>query len=220
MKSIPKSLFRIILLLAVLFLVTRILKKADEQSYGITSAAVFSKGNAPDSTRKEVLAQLHKFQEGYTKRDTSRVDSFMNSLYSKENLLIAGTLPREIYIGYKQAGELVKSDWESWGDCRFAMDSANISSAGGIAWISARGFVKFDLSKLLVMPLRFTGVMVKEQGTWKFQKQQFQFDLDFSSILPAILLLTAWLAVELVLLLMAATRQIQNRRRASTINKI
>jgi SnoaL-like domain len=205
---------RIILLLAVLFLVTRVLKRADERSYGSASTAVFSKGNAPDSTRKEVLAQLHKFQEGYTKRDTSQVETFLNSLYSKENLLVAGTMPGEIYIGYEQAGELVKSDWESWGDCRFAMDSAHISSNGGTAWFSARGFVKFDLSKLLVIPLRFTGVMVNEDGTWKFQKQQFQFDIDFSSLLPAILLLTAWLAVEIVLLLIATTRHLQKRRRA------
>ncbi|HNW54134.1 MAG TPA: nuclear transport factor 2 family protein [Bacteroidales bacterium] len=205
---------RIILLFAVLFLVTRVLKRADERSYGSTSTAVFSKGNAPDSIRKEVLEQLHKFQEGYTKRDTSQVKYFMNSLYSKDNLLVAGTRPREIDIGYEQAGELVKSDWESWGDCRFAMDSANISSSGNVTWFSARGFVKFDLSHLLVMPLRFTGVMVKEEGTWKFQKQQFQFDIDFSTLLPAILLLTAWLAVELVLFLIAFYRYFKKRSQA------
>ena len=220
MARLVKILVRIMLLIAVLFLVTRVLKPADERSYGSASAAVFSKGNAPDSIRKEVLAQLHKFQEGYTKRDTAQVESFMNSLYSKKNLLVAGTMPREIYIGYQQSGELVKSDWESWGDCLFAMDNANISSNGGTAWFSARGFVKFDLSKLLVIPLRFTGVMVKEEGTWKFQKQQFQFDIDFSSIFPAILLLTAWLAVELVLLLVITTRHLQKHRQAKTTNDI
>ena len=94
------------------------------------------------------------------------------------------------------------------------MDSANISSSGNIAWFSARGFVKFDLSHLLVIPLRFTGVMVKEEGTWKFQEQQFRFDIDFSSLLPAILLLTAWLAVELVLFLIALYRYFNKRSQA------
>ena len=56
--------------------------------------------------------------------------------------------------------------------------------------------------------------MVNEDGTWKFQKQQFQFDIDFSSLLPAILLLTAWLAVEIVLLLIATTRHLQKQCRA------
>ena len=126
--KIVKILVRIVLILVILFLVTRTFKRADERKYGNTSAAVFSKGNAPDSIRNEVLAQLHKFQDGYSKRDTKTGGIFMNSLYSKDNILIIGTMPGEIFTGYKRATELVKSDWESWGDCRFAMDSANISS--------------------------------------------------------------------------------------------
>ena len=108
--KIVKILVRILLILVILFLVTRTFKRADEQSYGSTSVAVFSKGNAPDSTRKEVLLQLHKFQDGYSKRDTGQVESFMNSLYSTGNILILGTMPGEIFTGYKRATKLVKSD--------------------------------------------------------------------------------------------------------------
>jgi len=131
----------------------------------------------------------------------------MQSLFSKDNVLIIGTMPREIFVGYERATELVKSDWESWGDCRFAMDSANISSYGNTAWFSARGYVKFDLSSLLVIPLRLTGIMVNEDGIWKFQQQQFQFDTDFSFSLLACLLLFAWLVVELTILIFAAFRR-------------
>jgi len=102
MMNSVKILVRIILILVTLFLVTRTFKKADELSYGSTSAAFFSKGNAPDSIRKEVLEQLHKFQEGYTKRDVRQVEPFMQSLYSKGNTLILGTMPREIYYGYER----------------------------------------------------------------------------------------------------------------------
>jgi len=209
--NIVKILVRIILILVVLFLVTRTFKRADERSYGSTSAAVFSKGNAPDSIRKEVLIQLHKFQDGYSKRDTGQVDSFMNSLYSKDNILILGTMPGEIFKDYKSATRLVKSDWESWGDCVFAMDSANISSAGNIAWISARGYVKFDLSSLLVIPLRFTGVMVKEDGTWKFHQQQFQFDVDFSFSMLATILLFIWLIVSVISLVVVSVKSLKKR---------
>jgi len=211
MMNIVKILVRIILILVTLFLVTRIFKRADERIYGPTSAAVFSTGNAPDSIRKEVLQQLHKFQEGYTKRDTGQVEPFMASQYSKDNTLILGTMPREIYYGYERATGLVKSDWESWGDCHFAMDSANISSAGNVAWFSARGYVKFDLSSLLVIPLRLTGVMVKEDGTWKFQQQQFQFDVDFSFSMLAIILLFIWLVVSLVMLGIEVFRRVNKR---------
>ncbi len=74
----------------------------------------------------------------------------MESLYSRDNLLVLGTSPGEVYSGYDRAARLVRSDWESWGDCRFMVDSANISSEGDIAWFATKGYVKFDLSGLLV----------------------------------------------------------------------
>ncbi len=73
MKEILKILLRIALLLVVLFLVTRMFKRADEEGILSPAKAVYSQGNAPDSTRKEIIGQLNKFQEGYFQRDTSRV---------------------------------------------------------------------------------------------------------------------------------------------------
>jgi len=211
MMKIVKILVRIVLILLILFLVTRTFKRADERKYGAKSAAVFSKGNAPDSIRNEVLVQLHKFQDGYSKRDAGQVEPFMQSLYSQDNILILGTMPGEIFSGYKRATQLVKSDWETWGDCRFAMDSANISSSGNVAWFSARGYVKFDLSSLLVIPLRLTGVMVKEDGTWKFQQQQFQFDIDFSFSMLASVLLFVWLVVSVITLIVVIIKSQRKR---------
>lgn len=210
--KIIKILSQIILILLILFLVTRTFKKADETRYGPTAAAVFAKGNAPDSIRNEILMQLHKFQDGYSKREVKQVEPFMHALYSKENILVIGTMPREIFIGYDRATELVKSDWESWGDCRFAMDSANISSTGYVAWVSARGYVTFDLSSLLVIPLRLTAVMVKEDGTWKFQQQQFQFDIDFSFSMLACLLLFIWLILDIITLIVVGVKTYRKKR--------
>jgi len=210
--KIVKILVRIVLILVILFLVTRTFKRADERNYGSTSGADFSKGNAPDSIRKEVTAQLHKFLSGYSRRDTGQVEPFMQSLYSKDNILILGTMPGEMFSGYKSASGLVKSDWESWGNCQFNVDSANISSMGNVAWFSSRGYVKFDLSSLLVVPLRLTGIMVKEEGTWKFQQQQFQFDIDFSfSILASILLFT-WLVIDMIILIIFSFKEIRKRK--------
>jgi len=135
----------------------------------------------------------------------------MQSLYSNDNILILGTMPGEIFTGYKSATGLVKDDWESWDDCHFAMDSANISSNGDVAWFSSRGYVKFDLSRLLVIPLRFTGVMVKENGTWKFQQQQFQFDVDFSFSMLATVLLFVWLVVSVITLVIATIKSLKKR---------
>jgi len=91
------------------------------------------------------------------------------------------------------------------------MDSANISSAGNVAWFSARGYVKFDISRLLVIPLRLTGVMVKEGGTWKFQQQQFQFDVDFSFSMLATILLFAWLLVSVITLVLRIIKSLRKQ---------
>ncbi len=212
MKDIVKILLRIILLLLILFLVTRIFKRADGQKILSPATAAFSKGNAPDSTRRQIIDQLNKFQDGYSGRDTSQIDAFMESLYSRDNILILGTMPGEVFSGYDRATYLVQSDWESWGDCKFNVDSANISSAGDVAWFSSKGYVKFDLTKLLVIPLRLTGIMVKEDQVWKFQQQQFQFDIDFSFTLLATVILAVWILVSLVTLAVVTVRVIKARK--------
>jgi len=211
MKDIVKILLRIILLLVILFLVTRIFRRADEQRILSPATAAFPKGNAPDSTRRQIIDQLNKFQDGYSRRDTSQISTFMESLYSRGNILILGTMPGEVFIGYDRAAYLVQSDWESWGDCRFNVDSANISTMGDVAWFSTKGYVKFDLTKLLVIPLRLTGIMVKEDQVWKFQQQQFQFDIDFSFTLLATVILAVWILVSLVTLAIVSVRVIKNR---------
>ena len=193
MKDIIQILLRIILLFILLFLVTRVFKKADEEVILTPAKAFYSKGNSPDSTRMEIIEQLKIFQNGYSKRDPKNIDAFMNALYSKDNILILGTMPNEIYQGYEKATQLVKTDWESWGNCKFEIDSANISSLNNIAWFSTKGYVEFDISGLLVIPLRLTGVMVKEEQHWMFQQQQFQFDIDFSYSLIATLMISVWI---------------------------
>ena len=210
MKDIVRILLRVVLLFIILFLVTRTFKRADEKIFIFPTRSYYSKGNAPDSTRKEIIGQLKKIQDGYSKRDTKNIDAFMQSLYSRENILILGTMPGEIYSGYEKATRLVKTDWESWGDCKFVIDSANISSSGSTAWFSTRGYVKFDLSKLLVIPLRLTGVMVKEDKEWKFQQQQFQFDIDFTFCLLATLIITAWIIISLSTLAISTVKMIRS----------
>jgi ABC-type sugar transport system permease subunit len=201
MKDIVKISLKIVLLFLVLFLITRTFKKADEIIVSSNAKAFYSKGNSPDSVRREVIDQLRKFQVGYSERNTGNIDIFMKSLYSGENLLILGTMPSEVFIGFENATRLVKTDWESWGDCHFQIDSASISSLGNTAWFATRGYVEFDLSRLLVLPLRLTGVMVKEDQKWKFSQQQFQFDTDSSLILIAILVISVWILISVIILI-------------------
>jgi hypothetical protein len=172
-----------------LFIATRTFKIPHKAYYNQKDAFVFSKGNADPEVRKQIEQKLHQFQEGYEARDTSVLAFFMDDLFSQENILILGTMPNEIYSGYDEATDLVRTDWLEWGDVKLLIRNANISTQGNVAWISTIGFVEFDLSRFLVWPLRFSGVLVQKDFGWKFQQVQFQFDLDSSLTIMAILLL-------------------------------
>ena len=172
-----------------LFITTKTFKIPHKTIYNNPDAYVFSEGNADPEIRSQIEQKMRQFQAGYEARDTSVLAFFMDDLFSQENILILGTMPNEIYSGYDEATDLVRSDWLQWGDVRLMIQNANISTQGNVAWISTIGFVEFDLSRFLVLPLRFSGVLVQEDFGWKFQQVQFQFDLDSSFTVMAILLL-------------------------------
>jgi hypothetical protein len=135
----------------------------------------------------------------------------MEQLFSQDNVLVLGTMPREVLTNHERTKGLVSSDWRSWGDCRFLMDHAHISASGNVAWISTIGYVESDLSRFLILPLRLTAVMVKETDSWKFQQMQFQFDVDFSFILLTVIILLIWLPISLISLTVVAVNTVRRR---------
>ena len=217
--KIIKHLLHTVFALFMLYTLTRALLQPHEEYYDSPTSYIYSKGNAPEEVRSEIIHQLNKFQDGYTKRDTSQLKVFMEELFSKENVLILGTQPNEICSGYKAATRLVFADWNRgrWGDCIFLIEDTNISSYGDVAWISTIGNIKMDLSSYLVLPLRLTSVMVKENGFWKFQHMQFQFDLDLTNVLVTIIFMIIWSLVSLSFLLFSVFRSLRKLRNKSEI---
>lgn len=193
-----------------LFITTRTFVIPHQEYQEDTSIFLYDKGNASPAVRAEILQQLELFQKGYSERDTSILESYMEQLFSKENILILGTMPGEIYSGYAEAADLLSSDWLYWGDVTMHTASSNISVSDSVAWFSMIGHVVFDMSSLLDLPLRISGVMTQGDQGWKFQQLQFQFDLDISwvlfvSILLSILLLVSM--IRLVFVLIRSSRQ-------------
>jgi hypothetical protein len=213
--TITRQIFKVVLLSVLLCSVITVLRHPHKEYYVAPDASVVSNGNAPDSVRSKIIEQLHRFQDGYTYRDTAQLNSFMEQLFSQDNILVLGTMPNEILIGRERVSRLVLSDWKSWGDCTFLMDNAHVSTSGNVAWISTIGYVTFDMSRFLVLPLRLCAVMVKENLVWKFQYMQFQFDVDFTFLLLTIVLLAIWLSVSFVsLVVMTVTRLRQGDKHA------
>lgn len=189
MKRILYSLIPLTLSLITFFILWKTFANPHQEYWEDRETYPYDRGNAPAQIREDVSKQLDYFQEGYLTRDVAILDAYGERLISKDNILILGTMPGEIYSGYEEAKELIRTDWLYWGDVSFLMDQANISFQDSVVWIATIGHVEFDLTRLLDLPLRYTGVMVYEESNWKFQQMQFQFDLDNLKILVALIVL-------------------------------
>jgi len=189
MKKLLLSLVPLALSFLAFIILWQTFANPHQEYYDGDNTYPFAEGNASAGTRDSIMTQLEYFEKGYLERDVEKLEEYCNRLISKENILILGTMPQEIYSGYEAAAELIRTDWLEWGDVYYLMDQAHVSVQDEVALISTIGYVEFDLSRFLVLPLRYSAVMVKEDASWKFQQMQFQFDLDNLKILMAIIIL-------------------------------
>ncbi len=91
------------------------------------------------NSQHEIRSLLQTFQDGYTRRDLTQVDSFME-LFTQDAEVIGtnGVKPGvdEWYTNRASARELVEGDWAGWGDLRLDLDSASIRVNGNVGWIA------------------------------------------------------------------------------------
>ena len=210
MDMIKRVLMLVFLSITLLF-VTLVFREPYKTYFQTNDEYIYDRGNATEPIRSEILEQLQKFQAGYSARDLDQVDPYLEALFSQENLLVLGTMPDEIFIGKRDVSKLIYSDWNAWGDVELLMDNAHISSAGNVAWITTIGRVRFDVPSFLVLPLRLTAVMVREETVWKLQFVQFQFDLNLFFLFFVAILLLVGLTVSLVTLLVAIVKRLRKK---------
>jgi len=108
--KIAKQILKVVFICILLYSGITILRHSHKEYYEAKDDYIFSYGNASDSVRSEIVEQLHKFQDGYARRDTTQLEPFMEQLFSQENSLVLGTMPNEIYIGQKEVSKLVFSE--------------------------------------------------------------------------------------------------------------
>lgn len=96
------------------------------------------------TAEQEIRSLLQTFQDGYTRRDVSQVDTFMD-LFTADAHVIGtnGIRPGvdEWYTNRAAARELVRGDWEGWGDVRLDLASAAVQTKGDVGWIAASATV-------------------------------------------------------------------------------
>lgn len=95
---------------------------------------------------KAVRETLQRFQDGYSARDTGRLEAFMELFVQgdESELIGVGAAERggsEWFQGAQQVREIVESDWKYWGDVNIDVAGARISVLGEVAWLSTSGML-------------------------------------------------------------------------------
>lgn len=94
----------------------------------------------------DVRSTLQKFQAGYTTRDVSGLDKFMQLFAQDESIEMIGVgaskrSANEWFEGLARIREIVEGDWKYWGDVKFDVAGAKITVQGDAAWLSTTGIV-------------------------------------------------------------------------------
>jgi hypothetical protein len=96
------------------------------------------------NSQQEIRSLLQTFQDGYTRRDITQLDTFM-ALFTPIAEVIGtnGVKPgeHEWYTSRDSARNLVEGDWNWWGDLRLDVDSASIQVHGNVGWIATTATV-------------------------------------------------------------------------------
>ena len=96
------------------------------------------------NSQQEIRSLLQTFQDGYTRRDITQLDAFMD-LFTPNAEVIGtnGVKPGkdEWYTSRDSARDLVEGDWNWWGDLRLDVDSASIQVHDNVGWIAATATV-------------------------------------------------------------------------------
>ena len=96
------------------------------------------------SEAEEVRGVLQKFQDGYTARDVTEVEAFMELFVKSDEIELVGVGAtkrgrNEWFQGWQAIREIVEGDWTYWGDVRLDVPGAKITVEGDVAWLSTCG---------------------------------------------------------------------------------
>jgi hypothetical protein len=96
------------------------------------------------SPSDQVRASLQAFQDGYTARDFSKLDDFMELFVQDEGIELIGIGAAirggdEWFQGPEQVRDIIEGDWRYWGDVILDVPGAKITISGAVAWLSAQG---------------------------------------------------------------------------------
>jgi hypothetical protein len=130
-----------------------------------------AKGNASEDIRKEIFSALQISASGKPLSEPSKIDTFMETHYSKEDILILGTSSEEVIFGFNQAKQFKHGDIDFLKNVNFDTEKAYVSVHNNAAWLSITGYFQTVIAGL-ILPLRHSAVLIKHGDIWKIHKSQ------------------------------------------------
>ena len=93
---------------------------------------------------EQVRTILQKFQDGYTTRDKSKLDEFMELFAPTDEIELIGVGAserggNEWFNGRAAIREIIEGDWTYWGAVEIDVEGAKITVSGEMAWFSTTG---------------------------------------------------------------------------------
>ena len=93
---------------------------------------------------EQVRRTLQKFRDGYTTRDKSKLDEYMELFAPTDEIELIGVGAsergaNEWFNGRAAIREIIESDWTYWGAVEIDVNGARITLSGETAWFSTTG---------------------------------------------------------------------------------
>ncbi|MFZ4411836.1 MAG: nuclear transport factor 2 family protein [Bacteroidales bacterium] len=120
-----------------------------------------------EKVKREISKTLEIWNNAGKKADINQVMALFDT---SANIILVGSDSGEIFIGKNQAKEWLTQLF-SFGSFSWEMNRVDIDNNGKTAWVFVDGkmIVNFHKGGKKITPYRFTGIMVKKKGEWKWR---------------------------------------------------
>lgn len=146
----------------------------------ISSSISFSQVNRIKSSDKdEVIKVFQQFQDGYTNRDTTIIDEFINMF--SDDIVYMGIASHEFFKGKESVRKLTLWDWKQWFDLKVPVEKIDIRIDNEVAWFETIG-VSGPWRNGKKYEIRMVGSLIKSNDRWLFKQICFSYPAPLKEV--------------------------------------
>lgn len=131
------------------------------------------------TNREEVVQVLQQFQDGYSKRDTSFVDEFIEMF--TDDIVYMGVASHEFFKGKESVRKLTLWDWEKWFDLKIPVEKVDVRIGNEIAWFEVVG-ESSPWRDGKIYEIRMVGSLIKKSNSWLFKQVCFSYPAPLKEV--------------------------------------